>query len=57
MTKLYSITYFNVLIQNIWFKTKNTESTIFQKASFPKEIVENAHLNKPVLNKTMTTHK
>ena len=27
------------------------------KTSFPKKLVENADLKKPVLNKTMTTHK
>ena len=43
-------TYFNILIQIIWFKTKNTESTEKWKTSFPKGTVENANLNKPVLN-------
>ena len=31
------IAYFNVLIPNIRFKTKNTESTERRKTSFPKE--------------------
>ena len=48
------ITHFNVLIQNIWFKTKNTESIEKRKTIFPEEIVENAELHKPVLNKIMT---
>ena len=48
-------TYLNVLIQNIWFKTKNTESTERRNTSSPKEILENAELYKPVLNKIMTT--
>ena len=42
------------MIQNIWFKTKNTET---QKTSFPKEILENADLNNSVFNKIMTTQK
>ena len=50
-------TYFNVLIQSIWFKTKNTESIERRKISFPKETVENADLHKAVLNKTMTTQE
>ena len=41
--------------ENIWFKTKNTDSTERRKISFPKETVENADLHKAVLNKTMTT--
>ena len=45
------------MIQNIRFKTKNTESTEIRRASFPKEIVENADLHKPVLNKIMTTQE
>ena len=48
------ITRFNVLAQNIWIKAKNTENTEKQKSSFPKEIVENTDLYKPVLNKIMT---
>ena len=36
-------------------KTKNTESTETGKNSFPKEIVGNADLHKPVLNKIMIT--
>ena len=46
-----------------WFKTfdskqnKKTESTERRKISFPNEIVENADLQKPVLNKTMTTQE
>ena len=43
------------MIQNISFKTKNTESTEIQKTSLAKEIIENADLHKPILNKTMTT--
>ena len=39
------------LIQN----KHNTESTEIRKASPPKEIVENADLYKPLLNKIMTT--
>ena len=51
-------TYFNVLTQKIWFKTKNTEESIERwKTSFPKEIVENEDLHKPVLNKIMTTQE
>ena len=39
-----------------WFKTfdskqKKTESTDRRKTSFPKEIVENPDLHKPVLSK------
>ena len=37
-----------VLVQNIRCKTKNTESTEKRKTSFPKELVENADLHKPV---------
>ena len=40
-----------MLIQNICFKTKNTESAERRKSSFPKETVENADLHKGVLNK------
>ena len=45
-----------------WFgtsdsKTKNTESTETGKTSFPKEIVGNADLHKPVLNKIMITQE
>ena len=46
-----------------WFKAfdlkqnKKTESTERRKISFPKEIVENADLQKPVLNKAMTTQE
>ena len=44
-----------------WFKTfdsiKNTESTKRRKSSFPKEIVENADLYKPVLNEIMTSQE
>ena len=42
------------MIQNIWLKTKNADSTESRKISFPKETVENAGLHKVVLNKTMT---
>ena len=49
--------YFNVLFQNTWFKTKNTERTERRKTSFPKETVENADLHKAVLSKTMTTQE
>ena len=38
-------------------QTKNTESTKRQKTSFQTEIVENAELHKPVLNKIMTTQE
>ena len=41
------------MIQNIRFKTKNTESTEIRITSFPKEIVENADLYKPVLSKSV----
>ena len=44
-------------IQNIWLKTKNTESTERGKTSFRKEIVENVDQHKPVLNKIMTTQE
>ena len=40
-----------------WFKIKNIESTERRKTSFPKEIVENADLHKPTLNKIMTTQE
>ena len=44
-----------------WFKNltqrKITESTERRKTSFRKEIVENADLHKPVLNKIMTTQE
>ena len=48
---------FNILVQNIWIKTTNTESTKRRKTSFRKEIVKNADLHKPVLNKVMTTQE
>lgn len=42
-----------------WFKTfdstKNAETTETQKISFPKEIIENPDLHRPVLNKKMST--
>ena len=42
-----------------WFKTvdstKNAETTETQKISFPKEIIENPALHRPVLNKKMST--
>ena len=44
-------------IQNIWLKTKDTESTERCKISFRKEIVENVDLHKLVLNKIMTTQE
>ena len=47
-------TYFNVLVQNIWLKTKSTER---RKTSFRKEIVENTDLHQTVLNKIMTTQE
>ena len=50
-------TYFNALIQNIWLKTKNIESTERWKASFPKETVANAELHKAALSKTMITQE
>ena len=37
-----------VLIQNIQFETKNTESTERRKTSFAREQVENGGLHKPV---------
>ena len=45
-----------------WFETfdskqKNTEITERRKISFSKEIVENADLYKPILNKIMTTQE
>ena len=49
------ITHIYVLIQNIWLKTKDTESTERQKTSFTEEMVENTDLDKAVLNKTMAT--
>ena len=49
--------YFNVFIKIISFKTENTERTKRRKICFPKEIVENADLHKPVLNKIITTKK
>ena len=36
---------------------KNTENMKRRKTSFPKEYVKNADLNKPVLNKIMTTQE
>ena len=44
-------------IQNIWHKTKNTETTERCKTSFQKEIVENVYLYKPILNNIMTTQE
>ena len=44
-------------IQNIWHKTKNTETTERRKTSFQKEIVENVDLYKPVLNNILTTQE
>ena len=44
-------------IQNIWLKTKNTETTERRKTSFRKKIVENVDLYKPVLNNVMTTQE
>ena len=37
-------TYFDVSIQNIWFKVKNTENTERRKGSFTKKTVENAYI-------------
>ena len=51
------ITLINVLVQNILLKTKNAESTERRKTSFRKEIVENANLDKLVLNKIMSTQE
>ena len=45
------------MIQNIWFKRKNAESTERRKTSFPKETIENADIHKAVLNKTITTQQ
>ena len=45
------------MIQNIYIKTKNTESTERRKARFSEEIKENADLHKTVLNKIMTTQE
>ena len=50
-------TYFNVLAQNIWLKTKNAESMERLKTSFQKEIVENAELHQTILNKIITTQE
>ena len=50
-------TYVKILIQNIWFRVKYTESTKRQKTSIVKEIVKIANPHKPVLNKTMTTQE
>ena len=36
---------------------KHTKKNKTEKPSFSKEKVENTDLNKPVLNKIMTTHK
>ena len=47
--------YFNVLIHNIWFKTKNRESTERRETSYPKETEEITVLHKHVFNKIMTT--
>ena len=51
------ITRINVLVQNILLKAKNAESTERRKTSFRKEIVENANLDKLVLNKIMSTQE
>ena len=51
------ITHFNVFVQNVWLKTKNSESTERRKTIFRKEIVENADPHNPVLNKIMTTQE
>ena len=51
------------MIEKIWFKTKNTESTDRQKTTFQKEIVEYveyaeyADLHNPVINEIMTTQE
>ena len=45
------------MIQNILPKTKSAESTEKRKASFRKETVENGDLDKPLLNKIMTTQE
>ena len=45
---------FNVLVQNIWLKGKNAER---RKTSFRKEIVKNAGVHKPLLNKIKTTQE
>ena len=36
---------------------QKTQKAQRRKTSFPKETVENAHLHKAVLNKTMTTQE
>ena len=41
----------------IEFDKQHSESSEIQRPSFPKELVENANFNKPVLNKIMNTHK
>ena len=51
------VTHIFILVQNIWIKTKNSESKGRQKTSFRKEIVENAGLHIPVFNKLMTTQE
>ena len=38
-----------------WFKKKKVESTERRKSSCGKEIVENADLDKTILNKILTT--
>ena len=51
------LTYANVIkfmkFTSNWHDAKSVER---QKTSFPKELVENAGLCKPVLNKIMTIH-
>ena len=36
---------------------QNAKSVERQKPSFPKKLVENVDLHKPVLNKIITTHE
>ena len=45
------------MIQTFNWKQKTAESTERQKNSFPTEIVKNADLYKPALNKIMTTQE
>lgn len=51
----------NVYKKDIEFNTKkqveSAENTGRQKASFPREYIENAHLYKDALNKIMAIHE
>ena len=43
-----------ITLNSFWHSAKGAEK---QKTSFPKGLVENADLYKPVLNKILTTYK